>query len=120
MYFPEKERLLSQFAGYGSRDLLAPRPSSLLGAPRPSLLGSEAPQRKEEDEEEEEVLRRKLKYFFMSPCDKYHAKGRKPFKLGLQLLKIIIVTVQVNTDLELIISVIIGHLCIIISPPETF
>ncbi|KAM3863510.1 mucolipin-1-like [Diretmus argenteus] len=30
----------------------------------------------------------------MSPCDKYHAKGRKPFKLGLQLLKIIIVTVQ--------------------------
>ncbi|KAM3865524.1 mucolipin-1a [Diretmus argenteus] len=30
----------------------------------------------------------------MSPCDKYHAKGRKPFKLGLQLLKIVIVTVQ--------------------------
>ncbi|KAI4798252.1 hypothetical protein KUCAC02_022177, partial [Chaenocephalus aceratus] len=66
----EKERLLSQFAGYGSRDLLAPRPSSLLGAPRPSSLGGP------------------------SPCDKYHAKGRKPFKLGLQLLKIIIVTVQ--------------------------
>uniref|UniRef100_A0A3Q3W2C9 Uncharacterized protein n=1 Tax=Mola mola TaxID=94237 RepID=A0A3Q3W2C9_MOLML len=44
--------------------------------------------------EEGGALRRKLKYFFMSPCDKYHAKGRKPFKLGLQLLKIIIVTVQ--------------------------
>ncbi|CAL8287370.1 unnamed protein product [Arctogadus glacialis] len=43
---------------------------------------------------EEEALRRDLKYFFMSPCDKYHAKGRKPIKLGLQLLKIIIVTVQ--------------------------
>ncbi|XP_071778631.2 mucolipin-1a [Centroberyx gerrardi] len=43
---------------------------------------------------EEEALRRKLKYFFMSPCEKYQAKGRKPFKLGLQLLKIIIVTVQ--------------------------
>uniref|UniRef100_A0A673G4U7 Mucolipin 1b n=1 Tax=Sinocyclocheilus rhinocerous TaxID=307959 RepID=A0A673G4U7_9TELE len=42
----------------------------------------------------EEALRRKLKYFFMSPCDKYHAKGHKPFKLALQLLKIIIVTVQ--------------------------
>uniref|UniRef100_A0A8C1ZLT5 Mucolipin 1b n=1 Tax=Cyprinus carpio TaxID=7962 RepID=A0A8C1ZLT5_CYPCA len=42
----------------------------------------------------EHALRRKLKYFFMSPCDKYHAKGRKPFKLALQLLKIIIVTVQ--------------------------
>src|SRR4029434_8033207 len=45
---------------------------------------------------EEEALRRKLKYFFMSPCDKFHAKGRKPFKLGLQLLKIVIVTVQVD------------------------
>lgn len=41
---------------------------------------------------EEEAFRRKLKYFFMSPCDKYHAKGRKPYKLILQLLKIIIVT----------------------------
>uniref|UniRef100_A0A8C4IG68 Mucolipin TRP cation channel 1a n=1 Tax=Dicentrarchus labrax TaxID=13489 RepID=A0A8C4IG68_DICLA len=45
-------------------------------------------------EQEEEAIRRKLKYFFMSPCDKYHAKGRKPYKLILQLLKIIIVTAQ--------------------------
>ncbi|XP_051940060.1 mucolipin-1-like [Hippocampus zosterae] len=42
----------------------------------------------------EEAIRRKLKYFFMSPCDKFHAKGRKPYKLILQLLKIIIVTAQ--------------------------
>ncbi|XP_061686539.1 mucolipin-1-like isoform X2 [Syngnathoides biaculeatus] len=42
----------------------------------------------------EEDIRRKLKYFFMSPCDKYHAKGRKPYKLILQLLKIIVVTAQ--------------------------
>ncbi|KAK9535637.1 hypothetical protein VZT92_008007 [Zoarces viviparus] len=75
----EKDRLLSSVANYGS-----PRPTA--------LEGSEAPHKQEE--EEEEALRRKLKYFFMSPCDKYHAKGRKPFKLGLQLLKIIIVTVQ--------------------------
>lgn len=47
---------------------------------------------------EEEELRRKLKYFFMSPCDKYHAKGRKPYKLGLQILKIFIVTVQVSDE----------------------
>uniref|UniRef100_A0A9J7ZDP4 Mucolipin TRP cation channel 1b n=1 Tax=Cyprinus carpio carpio TaxID=630221 RepID=A0A9J7ZDP4_CYPCA len=59
------ERLLAPVMGYGSGDL-----------------------------NEEEALRRKLKYFFMSPCDKYHAKGRKPYKLALQLLKIIIVTVQ--------------------------
>ncbi|XP_030582694.1 mucolipin-1a isoform X2 [Archocentrus centrarchus] len=44
--------------------------------------------------EEEEALRRKLKYFFMSPCDKYHAKGRYPFKLVLQLAKILVVTAQ--------------------------
>lgn len=51
--------------------------------------------------QEEECLRRKLKYFFMSPCDKYHAKGRKPYKLILQLLKIIIVTAQVRDVLQL-------------------
>ncbi|XP_075318704.1 mucolipin-1a isoform X2 [Odontesthes bonariensis] len=45
-------------------------------------------------DQEEEAIRRKLKYFFMSPCDKYHAKGRKPYKLILQLLKIIVVTAQ--------------------------
>ncbi|TKS68844.1 Mucolipin-1 Mucolipidin [Collichthys lucidus] len=43
---------------------------------------------------QEEAIRRKLKYFFMSPCDKYHAKGRKPYKLILQLLKIFVVTAQ--------------------------
>lgn len=46
--------------------------------------------------EEEEAIRRKLKYFFMSPCDKYHAKGRYPFKLILQLAKIFFVTTQVH------------------------
>ncbi|EPQ06927.1 Mucolipin-1, partial [Myotis brandtii] len=43
---------------------------------------------------EEEDLRRRLKYFFMSPCDKFRAKGRKPFKLMLQVVKILVVTVQ--------------------------
>ncbi|KFP05972.1 Mucolipin-1, partial [Calypte anna] len=42
----------------------------------------------------EEELRRRLKYFFMSPCDKYRARGRRPFKLVLQLAKILLVTVQ--------------------------
>lgn len=90
---PEKDRLLSSVSTYGSQEF------HVGGSPRPTCLGgaSEPEQRREEAEvEEEEALRRKLKYFFMSPCDKYHAKGRKPFKLGLQLLKIIIVTVQVG------------------------
>ncbi|XP_043835046.1 mucolipin-1 isoform X5 [Dromiciops gliroides] len=30
----------------------------------------------------------------MSPCDKFRAKGRKPFKLMLQVAKILIVTIQ--------------------------
>ncbi|XP_037537722.1 mucolipin-3-like [Nematolebias whitei] len=41
-----------------------------------------------------EDFRRKLKYFFMNPCDKYRARGRKPWKLILQIIKIIIITVQ--------------------------
>ncbi|XP_028841595.1 mucolipin-1-like isoform X1 [Denticeps clupeoides] len=74
----ETDRLLTCVAGYGSGD-------------HGDLQGSLLQQQLQREEEE---LRRKLKYFFMSPCDKYHAKGRKPFKLGLQLLKILIVTVQ--------------------------
>lgn len=78
---------------YGSQDVLgcgSHHPTALLDGEFHRQLRDKA------EEEEEEDLRRKLKYFFMSPCDKYHAKGRKPFKLGLQLLKIIIVTVQVD------------------------
>lgn len=41
-----------------------------------------------------EKFRRKLKYFFMNPCDKYKARGTKPWKLMLQIVKIAIVTAQ--------------------------
>lgn len=44
----------------------------------------------------EDQLRRKLKFFFMNPCEKFWARGRKPWKLGIQLLKIAMVTVQVS------------------------
>ncbi|XP_038649555.1 mucolipin-3-like isoform X2 [Scyliorhinus canicula] len=39
-------------------------------------------------------LRRKLKFFFMNPCEKFQARGRKPWKLGVQILKIAMVTLQ--------------------------
>ncbi|PAA92221.1 hypothetical protein BOX15_Mlig003171g4 [Macrostomum lignano] len=39
-------------------------------------------------------MRRRLKYFFMTPCEKYQAKGRLPLKLLLQLLKVLLVTMQ--------------------------
>lgn len=57
---------------------------------------------------QEDQLRRKLKFFFMNPCEKFWARGRKPWKLGIQLLKIAMVTIQVRLGLqELLSSVII-------------
>ncbi|KAK5919715.1 hypothetical protein CgunFtcFv8_023586 [Champsocephalus gunnari] len=41
-----------------------------------------------------EDFRRRLKYFFMNPCEKYTARGRKPWKLMLQVFKIAIITAQ--------------------------
>ncbi|XP_010635015.1 mucolipin-3 isoform X2 [Fukomys damarensis] len=42
----------------------------------------------------EDQMRRKLKFFFMNPCEKFWARGRKPWKLAIQILKIATVTVQ--------------------------
>ncbi len=82
----EEDRLLFPVIGYGLNDCRDeysnPRPSPVTCG----CIGA--------DQEEEELCR-KLKYFFMSPCEKYQAKGRKPFKLVLQILKILIVTIQV-------------------------
>uniref|UniRef100_A0A8C2XRH1 Mucolipin TRP cation channel 3 n=1 Tax=Cyclopterus lumpus TaxID=8103 RepID=A0A8C2XRH1_CYCLU len=44
--------------------------------------------------EDVECLRRKIKFYFMNPCEKYHARGRKPWKLMLQIIKIAIITIQ--------------------------
>ncbi|XP_029310109.1 LOW QUALITY PROTEIN: mucolipin-3 [Cottoperca gobio] len=41
-----------------------------------------------------EDFRRRLKYFFMNPCEKYRARGRKPWKLMLQIFKIALITAQ--------------------------
>ncbi|XP_036091727.1 mucolipin-3 isoform X3 [Rousettus aegyptiacus] len=42
----------------------------------------------------EEQMRRKLNFFFMNPCEKFWARGRKPWKLVLQILKLAMVTIQ--------------------------
>ncbi|XP_034044330.1 LOW QUALITY PROTEIN: mucolipin-1a [Thalassophryne amazonica] len=92
----ERERLSSSLSHYGStdsseHDTNVNHPCNSHGNIQfPTPLGGHWVAH----DQEEEAIRRKLKYFFMSPCDKYHAKGRKPFKLALQLIKIIIVTVQ--------------------------
>ncbi|MFT7808912.1 mucolipin-3-like [Arapaima gigas] len=41
-----------------------------------------------------EDFKKRLQYFFMNPCEKFEARGRKPWKLVLQILKIAIITVQ--------------------------
>ncbi|XP_077306458.1 mucolipin-2 isoform X1 [Lithobates pipiens] len=39
-------------------------------------------------------LKEDLKFYFMSPCDKYRARRQMPWKLALQVLKIVMVTTQ--------------------------
>ncbi|KAG8132594.1 hypothetical protein E2320_010444, partial [Naja naja] len=43
---------------------------------------------------EEELLKKDLKFYFMNPCEKYRARRQIPWKLGLQILKIVMVTTQ--------------------------
>ncbi|KAM8930545.1 mucolipin-2 [Pelodytes ibericus] len=43
---------------------------------------------------EEEHLKEDLRFYFMNPCDKYRARGQVPWKLLLQILKIVMVTTQ--------------------------
>ncbi|XP_078012678.1 mucolipin-2 isoform X3 [Phascolarctos cinereus] len=42
----------------------------------------------------EECLKQDLKFYFMNPCEKYQARRQIPWKLGLQILKIVMVTTQ--------------------------
>ena len=49
----------------------------------------------------EDRLRRRLKYFFMDPCEKWNAKRKFPWKLVLQIVKIVLVTIQVIELLNL-------------------
>ncbi|XP_054005891.1 mucolipin-3-like [Hylaeus anthracinus] len=42
----------------------------------------------------EEKMRRKLKFFFMNPIEKWEAKRRLPYKFAVQVIKIILVTLQ--------------------------
>lgn len=45
--------------------------------------------------EAQEAFRRELKYFFMNPIDKWRSKKKIPWKILFQMLKLIIVTMQV-------------------------
>ena len=49
-----------------------------------------------DSEVKEECLREYLKFYFMNPCEKFRARQQIPWKMGLQILKIVMVTTQVN------------------------
>lgn len=42
----------------------------------------------------EDKMRRKLQFYFMNPIEKWQAKKRFPYKFAVQLIKIILVTIQ--------------------------
>ncbi|XP_048354786.1 mucolipin-2 [Sphaerodactylus townsendi] len=46
------------------------------------------------DYKEDASLKEDLKFYFMNPCEKYRARRQIPWKLGLQILKIVMVTTQ--------------------------
>ncbi|XP_078285611.1 mucolipin-1a isoform X2 [Rhinoraja longicauda] len=78
----EGEKLLTPVNSYGSQDHAhVAIPHVIVSSGAPPVF-------------QEEEMKRKLKYYFMSPCDKYRAKGRKPFKLAVQIIKLISFTVQ--------------------------
>lgn len=49
-----------------------------------------------QDTVKDESLRDDLRFYFMNPCEKYQARKHIPWKLGVQVLKIIMVTTQVR------------------------
>ena len=42
-----------------------------------------------------EVMKTKIRYHYMNPLQKFRARRRKPWKLVLQIVKIVLVTLQV-------------------------
>ena len=55
----------------------------------------------------EEMIRRKLSWYFSNPYQKFRLRGRKPWKLVLQIVKIILITAQATwfaVDLQSVVS----------------
>ncbi|XP_059839720.1 mucolipin-3 isoform X7 [Hypanus sabinus] len=77
------------------QDMLGPDLATNAGG---GAVADSIPQKRDEgsviDPDSADHLQRKLKFFFMNPCEKFQARGRKPWKLGVQILKIAMVTVQ--------------------------
>ncbi|XP_034039935.1 mucolipin-3-like [Thalassophryne amazonica] len=86
-YFSGSSSLVPSGTMEDSEPLLAVRSKVM-------LLNGVGPHTTSLESEMVDNFRRRLKYFFMNPCEKYRARGRKPWKLMLQILKIAIITAQ--------------------------
>lgn len=51
-----------------------------------------------------EIMRKRLRSHFMTPYEKYKHRGRKPWKLVLQFLKLVMITVQVYMLIGFVIN----------------
>lgn len=49
-----------------------------------------------QDVVKDQSLRDDLNFYFMNPCEKYQARQHIPWKLGVQILKIVLITAQVR------------------------
>ncbi|KER24403.1 hypothetical protein T265_07917 [Opisthorchis viverrini] len=74
---------------------------------------SDSQGRKYSDTEIPNWMGRRLSYFFMSPMQKFRAKGQIPYKLFVQLIKVVAVTIQVSraSSNRLVIQEIDYRLC---------
>lgn len=48
-----------------------------------------------QDHIKDETLKDDLKFYLMNPCEKYRARRHIPWKMGVQILKIVMITTQV-------------------------
>nr|XP_020650713.1 mucolipin-2 isoform X1 [Pogona vitticeps] len=82
-------------AGVGGRKPRRPSVMSLrdLGKGR-TLVTRSVMSQPDSDFKEEQSLKEDLKFYFMNPCEKYRARRQIPWKLGIQILKIVMVTTQ--------------------------
>ena len=61
-----------------------------------SFDGSEAMASLQSSPSQREIMKTKIKYHYMNPIQKFRARRRKPWKLVVQIVKVLLVTIQVR------------------------
>ncbi|KAK4468151.1 hypothetical protein MN116_008316 [Schistosoma mekongi] len=89
----EERPLISDHDGYDNGDYVYATAATSVSSPG---IGdaTESTSASIDPAEVENWMRRRLYYHFMTPVGKFHAKRRIPFKLFIQILKVLLVTIQ--------------------------